>query len=831
MAEDRLTKLVEQTALTGIDFIKIVDPEVQTVLQVYFIIDPEDLDTPFNIVEDFDVTLLRIWAPSGGRTVFEPKIELATWEPGADERTVLQITVKEPGDHSIYRLHIDDTRVDYHFNNVEFSFKQGCPSTLDCKLVPADESCPDDTVDIPLDHTARDFVSIRGDLLDYASQKFPDWTHRSDADVGVMMIEVMAALGDELSYVQDRFVREGKLGELSQRRSLRQLVRLLDYEIHDGLSPRTLLDLRVDPDYEDDALVPAGTPFWAHRLGESPIRFEVGEGLADRTANGGEPVEFFVHKNWQNLTVHEPDEAKPKLAKGATEMFLVGKVPDDLEVPPGYLETGPEYWQETERMLVLSEDPGDGTPPKRHLVRVKIVEHTEDPLKEGDPNVTRIEWDEAYALPCPMVIANLTVSANIVPATAGEFFQELFSVRGEGTDPGVVDMVEREGPLDTNTNTRSPVYRCSPSKCETLGLGWLGELRDSTPEIEIQEIEDPDLPNVWDTTKRWEWRRTLLDSVRDDRDFTIEDGTWRRIRGFRTPDGGELVHQDWAANAGYTVRFGDGEFGQVPADGTVFRVRYRTGPGSAANVNADTIVRLVDPIAGGDPELDFLTAVSNPFAVTSGVDPEPMQRVKFLAPEAFRHDPPRAVRPDDYARIAEQLSWVQKANATFRWTGSWLTVFVAADPKGAYSLTTSQREELEDLLDGVRQVGRDVVVLEPDYVDLDLNVHLCAKPGYYAGHVEAAVLEALSGTSGFFHPDNFTFATPLRRTRLEAAIQSVEGVASVRQITIRVRDLTRWERFDKAVFKVGAEQIVRVANDPRHPERGSLGVSVREVGE
>ncbi|KIG19102.1 hypothetical protein DB30_04567 [Enhygromyxa salina] len=55
----------------------------------------------------------------------------------------------------------------------------------------------------------------------------------------------------------------------------------------------------------------------------------------------------------------------------------------------------------------------------------------------------------------------------------------------------------------------------------------------------------------------------------------------------------DRVHRDWAANAGDTLRFGDGEFGQIPGDETKFRVRYRSGPGTAANVNA-LIIRVVN---------------------------------------------------------------------------------------------------------------------------------------------------------------------------------------------------------------------------------------------
>jgi hypothetical protein len=44
-----------------------------------------------------------------------------------------------------------------------------------------------------------------------------------------------------------------------------------------------------------------------------------------------------------------------------------------------------------------------------------------------------------------------------------------------------------------------------------------------------------------------------------------------------------------------------------------------------------------------------------------------------------------AVRPEDYGRQSERLPWVQRAQGTFRWTRSWLTAFVAADPQGAFN--------------------------------------------------------------------------------------------------------------------------------------------------
>ena len=118
---------------------------------------------------------------------------------------------------------------------------------LDCK--PSEPECPPEAfVDFPIDYLARDFVSLRNALLDYASQRYPQWVEKIEADAGVMLSEVMAALGDELSYIQDRYAREAYLETATQRRSLRHHTRLVDYNIHDGLTAGTFLDLTVKGD-------------------------------------------------------------------------------------------------------------------------------------------------------------------------------------------------------------------------------------------------------------------------------------------------------------------------------------------------------------------------------------------------------------------------------------------------------------------------------------------------------------------------------------------------------------------------------------------------------
>src|ERR1041384_6530019 len=55
MAVDRKSALCNQTALTGIDFIQVVEPFVQTVLRVFFAVEPSAL-TPVPMVNPASLT-------------------------------------------------------------------------------------------------------------------------------------------------------------------------------------------------------------------------------------------------------------------------------------------------------------------------------------------------------------------------------------------------------------------------------------------------------------------------------------------------------------------------------------------------------------------------------------------------------------------------------------------------------------------------------------------------------------------------------------------------------------------------------------------------------
>src|SRR6266851_2981127 len=82
-----------------------------------------------------------------------------------------------------------------------------------------------------IDYLARDYRSFRKALLDLIPSKLPEWTDRSEADFGVVLIELVAYMADILSYYQDRIANEAFLSTAQERRSVIEHLRLIGYEM------------------------------------------------------------------------------------------------------------------------------------------------------------------------------------------------------------------------------------------------------------------------------------------------------------------------------------------------------------------------------------------------------------------------------------------------------------------------------------------------------------------------------------------------------------------------------------------------------------------------
>lgn len=804
---DRITELLLQSRVTGIDFIY-VHPD-QLTLDVYFLRPVTSLDTPLpGTLKPGD---FKIYSPESAL----PLIEVAAingWTT-IDGTDVLSLKTKQHGDFSLYRFLINDpqNRIDPYYNDISFSFKANCPGDLDCKS-PAHECPPDELADFPIDYMARDFWSYRKALLDFAALRYPEWTDRLEADAGVMMTELMSALGDEMSYYQDRISREAYLETANQRRSVRRHARLIDYQMHDGLGAKAWLDITVDA---GTVLLPAGTNVFALSDDNTRVDFEIGNGISGIIVGKTYPVDEFCNE----FIPHMWDENQTCLFVGATELYLKGSHKNHLTA------NGLPRW------VLLQTNPTDPAQEARtQLVRLIEVTDTTDPV--FNENITHIVWEQEQALRFEFDLSILTIRGNIVPATAGKTHTAYFiadkslsslsaqQINGFNSEPSG-ETVNRQGHDNTDTHLFTLPYSQNQS------LVYLGNdlVHYNVPEIVLEEVEFDPISNSWKPkifAGSWEYRNTLVgisSSTGTDKHFTLDDGSWQRVVGYQRI-GEEIEHVDYAMNNGVTIRFGDGEFGRVPDKGAVFRVRYRLGGTRRSNIAAATIKYFSVPLAG--------VSAINPLASAGGWDAESAREVRQLAPEAFRAITFRAVRPEDYAEAAERLLWVQKAGAAFRWTGSWLTAFVTPDPRGTVTLEKTERNELNAQLNRFRQAGREVNVMDPEYASIDLEIYICVSSDAYPGQVKERVFEALMGkkglrpVQGYFSPDRFTFGTLLNRSTLEAAIQKVPGVKAVEAIKFRRRGWFGWQTFSELSYDPGKNNIIRIANDPLHPERGTI---------
>jgi len=299
---------------------------------------------------------------------------------------------------------------------------------------------------------------------------------------------------------------------------------------------------------------------------------------------------------------------------------------------------------------------------------------------------------------------------------------------------------------------------------------------------------------------RWQSRLDLLESNSSDPGFVVETES----------DGGA-----W-------LRFGDGILGRRPEPGTLLQATYRVGNGTAGNVGAESIAHLISDDAALRNTVD---RIRNPLPAVGGVEPESLDQVRAYAPAAFRTQE-RAVTEADYAVVTERHPQVQKAMATFRWTGSWHTVFITVDRLGGLPVDDAFKFEIRNFVERFRMAGYDLEVDAPRFVSLEIGMHVCVKEGYFREHVNAALLKIFSagslpdGRLGIFHPDNFTFGQTVYLSPLIAAAQAVEGVQSVTVTTFQRQGTPDLQPLAAGKLNLSRLEIARCANDPNFAERG-----------
>jgi hypothetical protein len=844
--ERRRQALLGHPKLNGIDFLEVLDdpgmPDAdrQRTLLVNFV-------NPLT-VNSINKTRVRI---EGGERIRDVAVESTSIGTGAQDH-VLTVKVNHPGDFSTYTLRLVKNAKDLantqppdgfdpQLAAIEFSFKVNCPSDFDCRT---DQVCPPEPQAAPvIDYLAKDYASFRQLMLDRLATLAPDWRERSPADLGIVLVELLAYVGDYLSYQQDAVATEAYLGTARRRVSVRRHARLVDYAMHDGSNARAWVQVQVSAKTELKRLAQAGPTIYTTKLltrpPGQPVRIAHNQFTEEQIqqqfrARGVEVFELlhditlFPTHNQMNFYTWGARECC--LPRGATRATLSGGFPD--------LKAGD--------VLIFEEMLGphtgqaeDADPSHRHAVRLTRVAQSQDPLggrfldppTDGAVDVTEIEWAVADALPFPLCVSSQTDAAhgdqqidgasvargNIVLTDHG---MTISNERIGTVPPSKLARVQsnahcehkpatpifprftprlRQRPLTQAATatvvdpiTRQPrVLPFDPNAPAAAALEW--QMSDVLPAITLDN----------QTGQTWRPRRDLLVSDKFATEFVAE------------------VEEDGTA----TLRFGDDQHGMRPAPGTSFDATYRVGNGAAGNVGAEAIAHIITH----EPAI---IAVRNPMAARGGTEAESLEHVRQSAPFAFRTQE-RAVTPADYAAVSERQPQVQRAAATFRWTGSWRTVFVTADRLGGLPVDDDFESTMRGHLERFRMAGHDLEIDGPRFVSLEIEMTVCVKPDYFRGDVQQALLTVFSnrtlpdGELGVFHPDNFTFGQPVFLSALYKAAQAVAGVDAVAITKFQRQGQASTSSLDTGRLELGRLEIARLDNDPNFPERGVLRLTLK----
>lgn len=499
----------------------------------------------------------------------------------------------------------------------------------------------------------------------------------------------------------------------------------------------------------------------------------------------------------------------------------------------------------------------DADPAHRHVVRITRTQERLDELYRVP--LLEIEWSAEDALPFPLCISttgqapeclrieNASMAiANLVLVDHGRTQPEeplgavpLKSSRPECDDgcptpaahlpgrfrprlerPGLTYADPLPGPTRSGEQPPAARLRQRDPRAAAPQIGLRGVLPRPDGSGPLFDLQHP--PSDWqgptgsldDLVVSWQARPDLLASAELDRHFLVEMDNERRA---------------W-------LRFGGDGMGQQPPAGMAFYARYRTGSGETGNIGADTLTVLVlDGIALDGAAVE----VTNPLPAWGGIEPEPLNQVRLLAPHTFRGERLRAVTAEDYAELVMRKfgGRLQRSAARLQWTGSFYEACVVVDPLGGAALADDDPllAEIRGWLMDYRRMGHDLVVKPARYVPVHLALRVCVLPGFLRGHVKTALLERFSnrkltggapGEIGFFHPDALTFGQGVALSQVVAAARALPGVESV-----TVERLERYGSPSRTALEGGLLvmdlfEIARLDNDPNQPENGRFDLTL-----
>ncbi|HUS09300.1 MAG TPA: putative baseplate assembly protein [Pyrinomonadaceae bacterium] len=314
------------------------------------------------------------------------------------------------------------------------------------------------------------------------------------------------------------------------------------------------------------------------------------------------------------------------------------------------------------------------------------------------------------------------------------------------------------------------------------GEGTQTEIRKG--DVRLTRDRTKRITEVW---VRWRSRRHLLFSGPDDRDYAVD-----RAQGL--------------------LLFGDAINGKVPPVGAdILAMQYRTGGGSAGNVEARKISQLLAPIGG-------IEEVFNPLPAGGGADGESAKQYEIRAPQTLRHRG-RALLPADYETFAREASpavgyarAIAGRDPAGRKAPGWVTLLIiprSAEPRPmpSFGLREEVRQHIEANTAADLAAAHRIYVTAPTYLAIDIDTTVVPIDPAEAGLVEQRMVESMAA---FFHPltggpegQGWELGRDVFLSDVASVLERVAGVDYLKDLRLLLNSQLQGER-----VKVADERIV-----------------------
>lgn len=826
-------RALRETGLNGIDFLSVVDA---LTLNIHFInpLRPHAIDRQHVSI-------------AGGERIRDIRVVSIQQ---TDEH-VLTVKVNKQGDFAHYTLRLEpDTerlRLDPQLREVTFTFRTA--NNHDFAHIPGTAYLPDEFPTPIIDYMTRDFTGFRQLMLDRISTLVPSWNERSPADIGVMLVEILAYVADHLSYRQDVIATESYLSTARRRISVRRHARLLDYFINEGCNARVWVQVQVDqditPSSSQSVALPRGTQFLTAVPGQDNIHVDAAWAHDQLLSGKTEVFETMYDVAGLYASHNEIDF----YTWGAQEYWLTqGTISATLQGHYPHLHTG-DVLIFKEVLSPLTGRTLDADPLHRHAVRLTEVtleydplglwftqseeqekhreEHDNDDRKETNYTipVTRIAWHYEDALPFPLCIATTATSVGDAPLTHVSIALGNIVLADHGgtiTEQAFASVPLPSQAAKTCTSRFYPSLHYTPlvfavpyddSQAQSAASAMQFNSHNATPAIKLSSTmqdyligqatnqSQPSATNGEPTI--WRPRRDLLASAPYASHFTVE------------------IDDDGKAY----LRFGDNQHGLRPDPGTTFDATYRKGDGTRGNIGPESLYHIASIQAGSNMLSPAIRQIENPIAASGGTAPQSSDDVRQNIARSFVLLE-RGVTPADYQALAEGDQEVAQANAVMRWTGSWYTLFLAVERKNALPFEADGfAERIQALIEPARMAGADLVIVPPVYVALEIAIKIQVQPHALRDQVSDTLQEIFSsrqwadGQRGIFYVGNYRFGQPVYLSEIYAAASSVAGVASLQVLRFQRLGFPGTSLQD-GVLSMEWNEIARMENDAAHPEHG-----------